>query len=306
MDDTKALDQLLESYLQINVLRPASERQYRLVVRLFQQDRGNLALAEIDVGHLAEWRRQILNRASITTWNNYRTHLRALWRFAMKLQWVSHDPFTMIKSLPAGNRQPKALPVARVRKATELLTEDADAGSLQPRWFWHAVVQTLYTTGMRRRQLVTLQWEHVDLRQHVIKLAAHGSKTRREWSIPITATLAEEFKALHQRTRKIRGRTPRPTDQVFNVTLFHDRYRGKQMTVDQLQGFFRRLSDALGEHISCHRLRHTTGTELVRGPNPDFKAVQQILGHTDLRTTLLYIHPDLDQLRSALTRLPSL
>ena len=68
-------------------------------------------------------------------------------------------------------------------------------------------------------------------------------------------------------------------------------------------GFFKRLSKQLAGKVSSHRLRHTMATQLAKGPNRDLKALQQVLGHTNLKTTLEYVHPELEQLRSFLNQL---
>lgn len=89
--------------------------------------------------------------------------------------------------------------------------------------------------------------------------------------------------------------------QVFNVTTFNERYMGELMTEEQLSGFFRRLSSTLGKTISPHRFRHTLATKLLRGPYPDIKTVQDLLGHTDMRMTLEYVEVDMDNLRALLS-----
>lgn len=132
-----------------------------------------------------------------------------------------------------------------------------------PAWFWAIVIRTFYYTGIRRRQLVELRWEDINFDDATIHLRASSSKTHREWFIPIAEPLLAELENLLLVTiDRIQCKPPRHS-QVFNVTLFHDRFKGKQMTVDQLSGAFERLSKALGVRITPHRLRHTMATELA-------------------------------------------
>ena len=70
------------------------------------------------------------------------------------------------------------------------------------------------------------------------------------------------------------------------------------MTVDQLSGTFERLSKTLGIRITPHRLRHTMATELAA--RKDIRTLQQLLGHTDIQTTMQYVHPDMDRMRNLL------
>ena len=69
------------------------------------------------------------------------------------------------------------------------------------------------------------------------------------------------------------------------------------MTVGQVSCTFQRLSTALGIRISPHRLRHTIATEAAP---KDIRALQEFLGHTSILTTMQYVHPDLDRMRSLL------
>ena len=69
------------------------------------------------------------------------------------------------------------------------------------------------------------------------------------------------------------------------------------MTVDQVSCAFQRLSTSLQIRISPHRLRHTIATEAAP---KDIRALQELLGHTSVLTTMQYIHPDIDRMRSLL------
>lgn len=69
------------------------------------------------------------------------------------------------------------------------------------------------------------------------------------------------------------------------------------LTVDPLSAFFRKLSKDTGIRLSSHRIRHTVATTLVN-KSRNLKAAQTILGHSDVRTTLGYIHSNMDDLRT--------
>ena len=127
----------------------------------------------------------------------------------------------------------------------------------RPAWFWAIVIRTFYYTGIRRRQLAELKWEDINFDDGTIHLRASSSKTHREWFIPIAEPLLPELENLLLVTTDRIQREPPGHSQVFNVTLFHDRFKGNQMTVDQLSGTFERLSKTLGIRITPHRLRHT-------------------------------------------------
>ncbi|OOG28791.1 hypothetical protein B1C78_00135 [Thioalkalivibrio denitrificans] len=310
---------LLERYLKDNILRPATLRTYRKVIACLIKDCGKgadtLPLGEITFDLLTEWRRMVLERASPATWNNYRTHLRALLNYAILWGWIETNPLIYVKSAPTAQRRKRTVPEKNLRTILALLNDDygddggTDTGSLYPRWFWRIVLRTFYYSGMRLRQLVSLRWRDIDFARNEILLTAEGSKTRREWTIPLSTLLRDDLRLLMNRTMRTSGITAQAAlldRQVFNVTLFYKRYKGAEMTEAHVHGFFRRLSGATGIAISAHRMRHTVATELMRGRNPDVKAVQQLLGHTDIRTTLSYVETDTEQLRHIVGNLTAL
>ena len=320
----RTIKDLLDRYLSDNLLRPSSVSAYKKVARHLIKDcaapRNDLDLNEITHELLVGWRLQILERARPTTWNSYRNHLKALLNYAVVIGWISASPLKLVKRAATGS--PRRMDVSKQAMDTVLETLTDDYGephvagaTLYPRWFWRIVVLTLYNTGMRRRQLVTLRWEHIDFEQAEIVLSFEGSKTRRQWEIPISKGLEPHLLELRERTLRERlGRNARSPDdycsisqdQVFNVTLFYKGYKGTQLTEEQLSGFFRRLTQITGVTISTHRMRHTVATQLTRGDRPNLPAIAALLGHTNIRTTLRYVYSDTDQMRQALTGLMEL
>lgn len=298
---------LLDLYKQEMVLRPATVIHFRFVVRLFSQTVGDLPFKKITRDIVLDFREQVLARAQATTWNNYLRHLRVIGNFAVRRGYAKKNIFAQIKSAPTHYYRKKTVDDILINRAFSLLGAAVDVDSkdhLHPRWFWAIVMKILYSTGMRRRQLVEMRWKHLDLEAGVLLLVAQGSKTRREWQVPLMPEMTCALKYLRIRTLERVGNDDISNNQVFNVTLFYDRYSGVTMTEEQLSGFFRRLSDELGRRITPHRFRHTLATKLLQGPHPDIKAVQGLLGHIDMRTTLGYVELDLDHLRALLrTRL---
>lgn len=303
---TITIRDLLEKYICETLLRPASVRQYRLVVDLFVRAETNMPVFSVDRTTVIHYRNHVLSRASATTWNNYRRHLRVLWNFGIHRQITKTNPFTEIRSAPEARKRKKTIKIDDLSKIINFLRVEAskslsDQKRLKPAWFWLIVVQLIYATGIRRRQLIELRWRHLDLDQGVLLLVAEGSKNRREWSVPVSAHLIEPLKALRQSTIDLRKTSNIDSLQIFNVTLFNPKYKGDRMSVNHVSIFFRRLSDATGIHITAHQLRHTIATELANHPNVNMKSVQELLGHTDLRTTLeYYIETNVEHMRNTL------
>lgn len=293
--------QLVERYIEENILRPDSIRNYRNAVHVFEKDMGTIGISEIDPDCVLKWRNKILNRARPTTWNNYRLHLSVIWNFAVRKHWLVENPFIEVRPAPVLKKTKKTVSDELLAATINYLQDPEKAP--RPAWFWLIAVRLLYFTGMRRRQLTTLRWNEIDFQENTILLTAEGSKTKRDWTIPIPDHCLKDLLRLRQRTEAVNRRAFENNDQVFRVQLFYDRYAGVELSPGQLGGFFKRLSQELTGPVSSHRLRHTMATELAKGPNRDLKVLQQVLGHTNVSTTLEYVHPEPEQIRRFLNQL---
>lgn len=299
MDETGTAGQsvleLCEEYIRLNLLRPASARQYRCVASLLVRDIGIRPLTEVDENLLLAWRADVLARSSAVTWNHYRRHLRVMWYWGMRRGLVAHDPFMHIKSAPesAGQLSRKLVPPEVLAQALELLGRDVPP--VNPGWFWAAALRLFVTTGMRRQQLVGLQWGHIDFQKQRLLLIAETSKTHREWWIPIADESVADLRMLHDRlAQKVTG--IKPEMPVFHLLEFI----GKPMTPERVTSTFRRLREVLGAKIGAHRLRHTFASAAANSPDPTgngLRALQDMLGHTSVITTMGYVHPDMQRQR---------
>lgn len=297
--------QLLEYYLASRAIRPATIRSFRLMWHPWIAFAGDVPANEVTATVGVAYRTEVLSRASSATWNSYLTHLRTVYNCAVANQLIEINPFHLVPRAPVVHKRKLTVGHETLQLAMNTLAQ-GQLQMLRPHWFWRVVLQALYYTGMRRHQLISLRWRDVDFDEGTLRMAAEGSKIRREWLIPLASEWANSLQDLRRRTIDVLGRSKIDDEQVFNVTLFYPRYRGAEMTDEHLSGFFRRLSTTIGYTITAHRLRHTTATELMRRTHNDIKGVQTLLGHTDVRMTLEYVETDLKQLRAGLHKLPKL
>jgi len=291
---------LLEHYISRKPLTPLTIRNYRSIVTCFSQ-LATPTISEIDEEICLRWRKHLLQRRSIVTYNSYLRLLRALFSYAMERNLVSSNPFKLLYFSPQQAKRPETVSDKALADAMRYL-ESHDSPA--PGWFWSLVLNFMACTGVRARQLVTIEWRDLDWNELVVHLRASGSKTRREWEIPLPSSLVEPLQQLRSRAEAVRGMNP--GDQVFNVTLFsqglHTRYKGNFMKVEQVNGFYRRLSDRIGIKISSRRLRHRLATKLANCSAPDLFAIQELLGHTDIRTTRIYVKTDVNRIRQLMAQ----
>jgi integrase len=311
------LRELLLAYESVCVWTIGTKRTYEYVVRIIEAefDGRSPDLDELTVEWFAKYRGKCLERLSPFTFNSRRRHLISLVKYAQQRDWVAKNTFSLVRPAPTPNRRPKAIPkavlacyVRHIENSQRADVKGRWIETFRPSWFWITVVRTLYFTGMRLRQLVGLQWADVDLEVKTIRLRSATSKTRREWVIPIAEQLLPVLQDLYVRTVQARGTRLINHEQVFCLPLFWTgrRMKNPEMTGEHVGRFFCRLYKSLPQdavRISAHRMRHTTATEMMRVKNTNIRAVQEMLGHTSVHTTMQYIHPDIEDMRIAVSSL---
>ncbi len=303
---TTTLTSLFEAYKLERLPSKATIKHYDKLLSLFRREIQALhqnpeKVRSLKRDTVLQWRVIILDRAARTTWNNYSNHMRTLWRFGLEAGLLKNNPWEKMR-VRTPKKKKKTIPVDSIKTAINTL--NSAASPLQPGWFWAIVLRTLYQTGIRRRQLIGIRLKDVDVEKGFIRLRAEYSKNAEERWIPILEPVAKDMIVLFTHHNAIRAL--HPDDQVFNVTRFYSRYFGDKMVEEQVTGFFARLSNLqlVDERLSAHRFRHTFGTELAS--KTDLKTLQELMGHKDFRSTMEYMHSDIDRQRGVLSQLPLL
>ncbi|MDP8911149.1 MAG: tyrosine-type recombinase/integrase [Actinomycetota bacterium] len=176
-------------------------------------------------------------------------------------------------------RRPRRLPDAPARGEIEAVLDDLEGdGPLALRN--RALVELVYSAGLRSREAVDLDLADVDFEQERVHVRGKGGKDR-------VVPLGEE--AAHWVGRYLRDARPElvrgAVDALFLST------RGRRLDTSTL----RRLV------AHPHRLRHAFATHLLEG-GADLRAIQELLGHSSLSTTQVYSHVDGRRLRSVYDR----
>ena len=288
------LKQLVELHVNKSVLSPDTVKKYHSVTDIFIRDTSIKHLKEIDV--VIEWRNKILNRSSAGNWNNYLRHMRALIQSAIEAGIIENSPFKQVKSI--AHYPTKQLTLSE----NQLSTIIKSCAYFENAWFWQAVVKTLQYTGIRRRQLTCLRWSDIDFYKKVIHLRADGSKTKREYTIPMNDGVVDALLSIVENTKHIANYQD-SENQVFNITLISARYKANKMNTEHVAKFFTKISKITNFKVSAHRFRHTLATTLTNNKKISIKTVQNILGHSSVLTTLGYIHPSMDDMSDALNLL---
>ena len=157
-----------------------------------------------------------------------------------------------------------------------------------------AVLETLYSTGIRVSELVGLNSAAVDFIGGVIRVSGKGRKER---IVPIgEKALSAIGKYLDKRAQFLS--TPRKDIKQEPQALFLDRWGGRlsdRSVCRMVNKYVRRISAKM--QISPHAIRHSFATHLLNA-GADLRAVQELLGHINLSTTQIYTHVTTERLKS--------
>jgi integrase/recombinase XerD len=225
--------------------------------------------------------------------------MRGLIREMIERKSIDRDPSNALKLRP----NPRPLPRTLGRTETAALIDAIDTGSLRGKRD-RAMLELAYGCGLRVTELVGLKLNQINLESRVVIIIGKGDKER---IVPVGGAalralksylIARQKAALEQTSADGRGRRRadapalRPRAAVFITRL------GGAMT---RQGFFKALkgwaaSDPRLAWISPHTLRHCFATHLLEG-GADLRAVQEMLGHSDISTTQIYTHLSRSHLR---------
>lgn len=312
-------ESLLDEYFFTKSLRSVTEWSYRKVALTFTRFIGNsVTPAMISQRDVLLWRRHLLKEKnlSVHTWNNKVAHLRALINLGIKkgLLQYEENPFngTVVRSDSKKKRILTRTQLTRLYlvmqqyEQREKQRKPIKGGkcALYPTWFWVTVLDTFRYTGMRNNQLVHIRLEDVNLEQGWIELRLEGSKTHREWKVPLVSQLKERIKILITRATEYGAG---PQDRLFDVKRFtnprHIPYvYNEKSLLQSFRSFYRRLSSECGFNISSHRFRHTLATELMKSPERNLQLVKDLLGHRSVNTTMEYIELDIEVAGKTLER----
>ena len=157
-----------------------------------------------------------------------------------------------------------------------------------------AILETMYSCGLRVSELVSLKISHLYPEVGFIRVTGKGDKER---LIPIGKTALRHIGIYRETVR-----THLPIAAGQEDILFLNR-RGSKLTRVMIFLILKDLSAKarIRKNISPHTLRHSFATHLVEG-GADLRAVQEMLGHESITTTEIYTHLDRDYLRTTLNQ----
>lgn len=211
--------------------------------------------------------------------------LRQFFRYQKSERQIDADPTEDIELPRFGRKLPVFLTLEEVDALLAAPDRKVDGGLRDA-----AMLETLYSTGLRVSELVRLKVGDVNLQAGYLRAIGKGKKER---LVPLGEAAMQLIRTYADTARERALRPGRPVDTLFLSRL------GRGMTRQRFWQLICLYARAAGirKHISPHKLRHSFATHLVeRGA--DLRAVQAMLGHADIGTTEIYTHLSRAHLRT--------
>jgi site-specific recombinase XerD len=207
--------------------------------------------------------------------------LRSFFRFLQQRELVSADPTTGIVTPKLGQRLPRTIPPEDVKR---LLWAAQNVEKNMTRT--HAILQVLYSTGVRVSELCNIDIEDIDFSEGTIRVCGKGNKER----IVLLTVPAMNAIVEYLQFRPATG------------PLFLNR-RGQRLSPVTVQRTVRAVAKRAGvtSKVTPHAIRHSFATHMLeRGA--DVRVLQELLGHSNLSTTQIYTHVSLAHERAVFQR----
>ena len=214
--------------------------------------------------------------------------LRSFFKFLEMEGRTERDPTERIDSPKIGRHIPAVLSVSEIEKIISSVDLSAPEGHRN-----RAIIETLYSCGLRVSELVSLKISDLFLEESFLRVTGKGDKQR---LIPVGDPASDAIR-LYLAVRA-GGKISKGCEDI----LFLNR-RGGKLSREMIFILIRKQAKAAGveKEISPHTFRHSFASHLIEN-GADLRVVQQMLGHSSILTTEIYTHINSDRLRDGILR----
>jgi len=243
---------------------------------------------EIELKHLQEFVKWI-NELGMSATSQARiiSGIKSFYKYLLLENVMNNDPSTLLEAPKLGRKLPDTMSVDDINKIIEAIDLSLPEGQRNK-----AMLETLYSCGLRVSELVNLKISNLYFNDGFVKVTGKGDKER---LVPI-GTVAMKQIMLYKNEVRCHIIPKKDSEDI----LFLNR-RGAKLSRVMVFTIIKQLTTKIGlkKHISPHTFRHSFATHLIEG-GADLRAVQEMLGHESITTTEIYTHLDRDYLREAI------
>jgi integrase/recombinase XerC len=294
LEEIEAFVASLSKVLHASANTVKSYRGDLLSFRAFLMERGvalnpartEVSILGIEADHVRSYLTHLMKRATRATAQRHLAAIKAFFRHREVIAAVP-NPTRGLRS----PRREKHLPAVLREPEVAALIGETPAAEDRAGWRDRAMVETLYSSGLRISELVALNWADLDPEMGMVRVR-HG-KGNKERIVPIGEPA---LKAMMQ------WRGQMPVDGGPHGPIFTN-LRGGRITTRSVELIVARLLGLSGvaNRITPHGLRHSFATHLL-DHGADLRSIQEMLGHASLTTTQRYTHVSVNRLKEVYSR----
>ncbi len=258
------------------------------LVQFLDYKKYQLAPEKLELHHLQEFVKWV-NELGMSAGTQARmiSGIKGFYKYLLMENVVNVDPSALLEAPKLGRKLPDTLSVEEINNLIDAIDLSEGQGQRNK-----AMLETLYSCGLRVSELINLKISNLYFNDSFIKVTGKGDKER---LVPIGGVAMKQIDIYRNELRC-----------HINIKKGHEdvlflNQRGATLTRVMVFTIIKNLAIKIGlkKTISPHTFRHSFATHLIEG-GADLRAVQEMLGHQSITTTEIYTHLDRDYLREAI------
>jgi len=260
----------------------------KLVNFLKEHGKAELGPEDVTLANLKELMEWVTNKGiSPRTQARIISGIKSFYKFLLIEEKIEKDPTALLEAPKIGRKLPEILSVDEIDSIINAIDTKKPEGQRNK-----AILETLYSCGLRVSELIDLKISNLFFESGFIKIEGKGNKER---LVPISTKAIKEinlYLSEYRRNLKIQSDS--------EDTLFLNR-RGKKLSRVMIFTIIKSLIAKIGmeKNVSPHTFRHSFATHLIDG-GANLRAVQEMLGHESIITTEIYTHLDKEYLKNTM------
>jgi len=259
------------------------------LIKYLQENSIDISPIKIDAEIVQQFIYTIAKELNARSQSRLISGLRSFFDYLIFEGYRETNPLELIESPKIGRKLPDTLSIQEIDKIVAEIDLSNPQGERN-----RAIIETLYSCGLRVSELTYLKISDLFFDEGFIKVTGKGDKQR---FVPI-GNSTQKYISIY----KNEVRPHIPIVVAYSDTLFLNR-RGKQLSRAMIFAIVKQLAEKAGIHktISPHTFRHSFATHLLEN-GADLRSIQLMLGHESITTTEIYMHVDKSHLKDVVNK----
>lgn len=260
------------------------------LISFLEKNYQGLSPLNIELKHLQEFLHYLnTQKAEATSQARIISGLKSFYKYLLLENAIKVNPTLLLEAPKTARKLPDTLSIEEINALISAIDQSKPGGVRNK-----AMLETLYSSGLRVSELINLKISSLFLKEGFLRITGKGDKER---LVPIGSIAIKHINIYRDNLRN-HVNVKKGNEDV----LFLNKHGGKISRI-MVFNIIKSLAEKTGlkKTISPHTFRHSFATHLIDG-GADLRAVQEMLGHESITTTEIYTHLDREYLRDAIIR----